>query len=91
MNSNFCQFELRDELPNLATKFGMLLSKSPEIDDKLRRQHNFSQNFTPIARERTKFECCLFRNGRFASEPKSGLTSLTEEPKGPGFGVRSDL
>ncbi|XP_028391754.1 NADH dehydrogenase [ubiquinone] flavoprotein 2, mitochondrial-like [Dendronephthya gigantea] len=31
------------------------------------------------------------RSGRFASEPKSGLTSLTEEPKGPGFGVRSDL
>lgn len=31
------------------------------------------------------------RNGRFASEPKSGLTTLTEEPKGPGFGVRSDL
>ncbi|ESO82736.1 hypothetical protein LOTGIDRAFT_211364 [Lottia gigantea] len=28
---------------------------------------------------------------RFASEPKTGLTSLTEEPKGPGFGVRSDL
>lgn len=31
------------------------------------------------------------RNGRFASEPKDGLTSLTEEPKGPGFGLRSDL
>ena len=33
--------------------------------------------------------CC--RNGRFASEPLSGLTSLTEPPKGPGFGVRDDL
>ncbi|XP_076354087.1 NADH dehydrogenase ubiquinone [Tachypleus tridentatus] len=31
------------------------------------------------------------RNGRFASEPLGGLTSLTEPPKGPGFGVRSDL
>ncbi|XP_046842829.1 NADH dehydrogenase [ubiquinone] flavoprotein 2, mitochondrial-like [Xenia sp. Carnegie-2017] len=31
------------------------------------------------------------RNGRFASEPRTGLTSLTEKPKGPGFGVRSDL
>lgn len=28
---------------------------------------------------------------RFASEPLSGLTSLTEPPKGPGFGVRQDL
>jgi len=31
------------------------------------------------------------RSGRFASEPKTGLTSLTEPPKGPGFGVRADL
>ncbi|XP_069702010.1 NADH dehydrogenase [ubiquinone] flavoprotein 2, mitochondrial [Periplaneta americana] len=31
------------------------------------------------------------RNGRFASEPAGGLTSLTGEPRGPGFGVRSDL
>ncbi|XP_074644872.1 NADH dehydrogenase [ubiquinone] flavoprotein 2, mitochondrial-like [Tubulanus polymorphus] len=31
------------------------------------------------------------RNGRFASEPLAGLTSLTEPPTGPGFGVRSDL
>lgn len=31
------------------------------------------------------------RSGRFASEPKTGLTSLTEEPKGRGFGVRPDL
>lgn len=31
------------------------------------------------------------RSGRFASEPLRGLTSLTETPKGPGFGVRSDL
>lgn len=31
------------------------------------------------------------RNGRFASEPLSGLTSLTGKPTGPGFGVRSDL
>ncbi|XP_064610948.1 NADH dehydrogenase [ubiquinone] flavoprotein 2, mitochondrial-like [Liolophura sinensis] len=28
---------------------------------------------------------------RFACEPKGGLTCLTEPPKGPGFGVRSDL
>ncbi|KAI8759571.1 NADH dehydrogenase [ubiquinone] flavoprotein 2, mitochondrial [Biomphalaria glabrata] len=31
------------------------------------------------------------QNGRFASEPKNGLTSLTEPPRGPGFGVRPDL
>jgi len=28
---------------------------------------------------------------RFASEPNGGLTSLTAEPPGPGFGVREDL
>jgi len=28
---------------------------------------------------------------RFSSEPKNGLTSLTEPPNGPGFGVRADL
>ena len=28
---------------------------------------------------------------RFSCEPKSGLTTLTEPPTGPGFGVRSDL
>lgn len=32
-----------------------------------------------------------YRNGRFASEPVGELTSLKGEPKGPGFGVRSDL
>ncbi|CAH1779712.1 unnamed protein product [Owenia fusiformis] len=31
------------------------------------------------------------QDNRFACEPKGGLTCLTEEPKGPGFGVRSDL
>ncbi|CAH8861539.1 unnamed protein product [Trichobilharzia szidati] len=31
------------------------------------------------------------QGGRFASEPKGGLTSLTTDPKGPGFKVRSDL
>uniref|UniRef100_A0A1B6FPB4 NADH dehydrogenase [ubiquinone] flavoprotein 2, mitochondrial n=1 Tax=Cuerna arida TaxID=1464854 RepID=A0A1B6FPB4_9HEMI len=31
------------------------------------------------------------RNGRFAAEPVKGLTSLTGEPPGPGFGVRPDL
>lgn len=31
------------------------------------------------------------RNGRFSAEPAGGLTSLTEPPKGPGFGVRADL
>jgi len=30
-------------------------------------------------------------NGRHAAEPIKGLTSLTEPPTGPGFGVRSDL
>ena len=30
-------------------------------------------------------------NGRFAAEPIAGLTSLTEPPTGPGFGVREDL
>ncbi|XP_026468410.1 NADH dehydrogenase [ubiquinone] flavoprotein 2, mitochondrial-like [Ctenocephalides felis] len=31
------------------------------------------------------------RSGRFASEPLGGLTSLTEEPKGPGFGLQPGL
>uniref|UniRef100_A0A914XVY0 NADH dehydrogenase [ubiquinone] flavoprotein 2, mitochondrial n=1 Tax=Panagrolaimus superbus TaxID=310955 RepID=A0A914XVY0_9BILA len=31
------------------------------------------------------------RSGRLASEPLTGLTSLTEEPKGPGFGIQSGL
>ncbi|KAG5850990.1 hypothetical protein ANANG_G00088230 [Anguilla anguilla] len=31
------------------------------------------------------------RNGRFSCEPAGGLTSLTEPPPGPGFGVRPDL
>ncbi len=31
------------------------------------------------------------RSGRYASEPLAGLTSLTEPPKGPGFGIRKDL
>ncbi|XP_030371808.1 NADH dehydrogenase [ubiquinone] flavoprotein 2, mitochondrial-like [Scaptodrosophila lebanonensis] len=31
------------------------------------------------------------RSGRFASEPKGKLTSLNEEPKGPGFGVQDGL
>ncbi len=31
------------------------------------------------------------RSGRYAAEPFGQLTSLTETPKGPGFGVRADL
>ena len=31
------------------------------------------------------------RSGRYAAEPFGKLTSLSEPPKGPGFGVRSDL
>lgn len=31
------------------------------------------------------------RSGRFSCEPAGGLTTLTETPKGPGFGVRADL
>jgi len=31
------------------------------------------------------------RSGRFASEPLGGLTSLTEPPTGPGFGVQEGL
>ncbi|XP_053606667.1 NADH dehydrogenase [ubiquinone] flavoprotein 2, mitochondrial [Plodia interpunctella] len=31
------------------------------------------------------------RSGRFASEPLGGLTSLTEEPAGPGFGLQDAL
>ncbi|XP_078474565.1 NADH dehydrogenase [ubiquinone] flavoprotein 2, mitochondrial [Lampetra fluviatilis] len=31
------------------------------------------------------------RNERFSCEPAGGLTSLTEPPTGPGFGVRADL
>lgn len=30
-------------------------------------------------------------SGRHAAEPITGLTTLTEPPKGPGFGVRPDL
>lgn len=30
-------------------------------------------------------------NGRLASEPSGKLTSLTEEPKGPGFGIQAGL
>lgn len=30
-------------------------------------------------------------SGRWAAEPITGLTSLTEPPKGPGFGLRPDL
>lgn len=31
------------------------------------------------------------RSGRYASEPITGLTSLTTPPTGPGYGVREDL
>ncbi|XP_073879015.1 NADH dehydrogenase [ubiquinone] flavoprotein 2, mitochondrial isoform X13 [Macaca fascicularis] len=31
------------------------------------------------------------RSGRFSCEPAGGLTSLTEPPKGPGFGVQAGL
>lgn len=31
------------------------------------------------------------QDGRFASEPKGGLTSLSAPPPGPGFGCRADL
>ncbi|KAF9895649.1 NADH dehydrogenase flavoprotein subunit 2, partial [Lobosporangium transversale] len=31
------------------------------------------------------------QSGRHTCEPKGGLTSLTGEPTGPGFGVRPDL
>lgn len=31
------------------------------------------------------------RNGRFACEPAGELTSLKEEPKGPGFGMQEGL
>eukprot|EP01137_Pigoraptor_chileana_P034353 Opistho-2@26770 len=31
------------------------------------------------------------QSARKSCEPLPGLTSLTEEPKGPGFGVRADL
>lgn len=31
------------------------------------------------------------RNGRYASEPCGGLTSLSEEPKGVGFGLQDAL
>lgn len=31
------------------------------------------------------------RNGRFAAEPAGQLSSLTEEPKGPGFGLQAGL
>uniref|UniRef100_A0A2P2HYQ2 NADH dehydrogenase flavoprotein 2 n=1 Tax=Hirondellea gigas TaxID=1518452 RepID=A0A2P2HYQ2_9CRUS len=31
------------------------------------------------------------RNGRFAAEPKGGLTSLSTPPTGPGFGVQEGL
>ncbi|XP_065178569.1 NADH dehydrogenase [ubiquinone] flavoprotein 2, mitochondrial-like [Sycon ciliatum] len=31
------------------------------------------------------------RSGRFAAEPLKGMTTLTEPPTGPGFGLQSDL
>ena len=31
------------------------------------------------------------RSGHFSCEPAEGLTSLTEPPKGPGFGVQASL
>lgn len=31
------------------------------------------------------------RSSRYASEPVKGLTSLTEQPKGPGFGLQEGL
>lgn len=31
------------------------------------------------------------RSGRYASEPSGELSSLTEEPKGPGFGLQPGL
>ncbi|XP_045450739.1 NADH dehydrogenase [ubiquinone] flavoprotein 2, mitochondrial [Melitaea cinxia] len=31
------------------------------------------------------------RSGRYAAEPLGGLTSLTEEPTGPGFGLQEGL
>ena len=31
------------------------------------------------------------RNGRFSSEPSTGLTSLTSPPKGPGFKIQAGL
>lgn len=31
------------------------------------------------------------RNGRYASEPFGEPTSLSEEPKGPGYGLQSGL
>ena len=40
------------------------------------------------------FRFMCFRSGqnnRFASEPKTGLTSLTSPPKGPGFGMQAGL
>ncbi|NXC18346.1 NDUV2 dehydrogenase, partial [Corythaeola cristata] len=37
------------------------------------------------------FQILKFWSGRFSCEPAGGLTSLTEPPKGPGFGVRADL
>lgn len=43
------------------------------------------------------FKCILsilfiyFRSGRFAAEPLGGLTSLTEEPTGPGYGLQEGL
>ena len=31
------------------------------------------------------------KSARFSCEPAGGLTSLTEPPKGPGFGVQAGL
>lgn len=31
------------------------------------------------------------RSGRYASEPAGELSSLSEEPKGPGFGIQAGL
>lgn len=51
----------------------------------------FLLNSTKFNEKNFQSSFVLFRNGRFAAEPISGLTSLTGEPTGPGFQVRPDL
>ena len=72
---------------------------SPGAQTSLRRPHQFS--LPPLQEDLTAADTKQIlaalskgevpkagpRNGRFACEPKGGLTSLTEAPTGPGFKV----
>ncbi|KAH9638569.1 hypothetical protein HF086_000970 [Spodoptera exigua] len=45
----------------------------------------------PMIQVNDDYYLALHRSGRFASEPLGGLTCLTEEPTGPGYGLQDGL